>query len=366
MAQSKVQSQIPWSDDLSILQRALYSLFAPVLSTQHVSIVFSGEAMVQYWVPACTHKSVSPENYEKFEFDGDLRLSPQFIKYLKNRFGVRLTPSQGTYFLGSYMSKKYQAQLSRQLGLDRLVRYDITVEKATTDIEEDVFESVMGCLGSLVDEKIQDGLGDIYIYNFLTEIFNKIPLSLDEVTRDSVSLLKELYDKKRWGEVRYVYEKSDRPELGIEKVTVRDPNGGITGTGYGNRTEAEGKAAADALVKLESMGITRASADQEQLESKRRQNPMYEQQYKRAQQALEKLNAQSAASGKPQALEFKITSAGNTKSGNNTIYTYTLDLAYPKTDGSLQWRTTLQETGLDQSGTQINLMKLFADRMQIK
>ena len=370
MAQPDIQpraiSAIPWSDNIAVLQQAVYTVLTPVLSPKYVGVLLSEEAMKDYWILAFTHKSVAPfpNNLEGFEFDGDKCLARQFNKYLQSRFGIRLNPKQGTYFQNTYMSKKFQAELSQKLGLDKLVRYDPTVEKVTKSIAEDVFEAFAGALCALVDDKIQNGLGDIFVFNFLTVLFTDVPLSLDEVTRDSISNLKELFDKMKWGDVVYVIENSDRPNLGETKVTVRSAHGDVIGYGYGDQSEAKNAAAAMALENLAKQGITEETASQQLLERKRTTNPAFEEQYSRVQKAIEKLNAIATSQGKATINGFKLTSAGTTKSGSNTVYTYTLDVSYPASGGAVQWRTLAQESGYDQTKVQIALMQNFADRVK--
>jgi len=361
---AQAQAQIPWSDNLSVLQHAVYNILSSILLPQHAGALFTEKAMIEYWAPAFTHRSARPRPYnsEDFEFDGDLVLARQFNKYLTRRFGMRLSPAQGTYFQNTYMSKSFQAELSRRIGLDKLVRYDPTVPGVTTDIAEDVFEAFAGALAAAADEEITDGLGDIFVFNFLREIFQNIPLSLEEVTRDPTSSLKELYDKMKWGEVNYKIEPSDRPGF-HEKVTVRDPNGGILGIGYGDQTSAKSKAASEALETLRNKGITRETADQKKLETKRKTSPAFDAQYKRVQEAIKRLNQQAASRGTVQISDFKLSAAANTKSGSQTIYTYTVDLAYPSADGKLQWKSTVQANDVDQNMAQINALKSFADQV---
>lgn len=358
------QASIPWTDNLSVLQQAIYKILAPILTPQYAQLLFTLEAMQEYWSPAFTHRSALPRPYnnEDFEFDGDLVLARQFNKYLTKRFGTRLSPSQGTYFQNTYMSKSFQAELSRRLGLDKLVRYDPTVPGVTTDIAEDVFEAFAGALAAAADEKITDGLGDIFVFNFIREIFQSVTLNLDEVARDSTSSLKELYDKLGWGEVSYKVETSDRPEF-YEKVTIQDPNGTVLGIGYGDQTTARGKAASEALETLRLKNITRESADQKRLEIKRKASTLFDLEYKRVQKAVEKLNQQATKQGKVQIANFKLSQAPNTKSGNQIVYTYTVDLAYPSGDGKLHWKPAVHASDLNQNMAQVNALKSFADQV---
>ena len=365
MAKVSAQAQIPWSDNLVALQHAIHNVLSSILTPEHARLILSGECMTNYWIPAFTHRSVAPQpyNYERYEFDGDLRLAAQFNRYLRLRFGTMLSPAQGTYFQNFYMSKNYQAELSRKKKLNMLVRYDPSVEDANVDIEEDVFEAFAGALGSVVDDKIVEGMGNTYVLNFISSIFNEIPLSLDEVERDPPSNLKELFDKKKWGDVRYQVENSDRPDVGPKKIVIRDRQGGVLGIGYGKEAQAKNQAASEALQKLAEQGVTRESADQEQLETKRRQSSAFDEQYRRVEASIKKLNQMAASRGQAQATEFKMNSDGSTKNGSNTLYSFSLNLAYPMADGKVNWKSTISQTGTDQNATRIALMKAFGDQI---
>jgi dsRNA-specific ribonuclease len=366
MATVMAQQQVPHTDYIRQLQQFLYNIFIPIIQPSHAQVILSEKAMRDYWIPCFTHKSLSEINNEDFEHAGDEDLAAQFNKYLRRRFGRRMTPAQGTYFQNNYMSKEYQAEITERLGLAQFVRHDPTVEEVTKDIKEDIFEAVGGTLVEIFDEMVADGLGGIMLFNFLTLIFQNVPLSLEEVARDFKSQLKEIYDKKKWGTPAYNVERSDRPDLGVAKVVIRSQTGSILGIGYGPEKRAENQAAEEALRTLAAQGVTRESADQEQLARKRRQNPEFEKQFRRTQIALQRFNQQAAASGRQQAIEVKTTSAGNTKSGSTTSYTYSLDLAFRNPDGRISWKPVAHQSASDQNAAQIAVMKQFADNFQVE
>jgi len=341
------------------LQGRIYQILQSVIVPEHVNLLFDQEAMSKYWIPALTHKSISGNNYEDFEFIGDLHLGPQFIKYLQSRFETRLTPVQGTYFLTVYMSKKYQAKLSEKLGLDKLVNYDPST-KLVTSIKEDIFESFCGALTCLVDERILNGLGDIYLYNFLIHLFNPVELSLSEVSRDSKSKLKELYDKKGWGEVKYIIENSDRIDRSGQKITILSQTGHSLGVGYGRQTEAEQEAAQQALNELSQKGININTVQQEQIESKLRNDANYQAAHRQVTLAMNKLNDIAKQKGKVQFTTFKIVHSP--VPNNKDLVTYSLEFGYPDGD-QIKWKPLAQETGNKSTTRQIQLMNNFSSRV---
>jgi dsRNA-specific ribonuclease len=368
-AQQQVTSQSNWTENVSILQRAIYEILVQKLGMEldpsQINILFSQEAMANYWIPAFTHKTVdAANNYETLEFYGDKVLSNAYSQYLRRRFGKDLDQAIGTLLVNKHMSKMFQAQLARELGLPELMRYDPEEPKVTISVQEDAFESFAGALNNLAEDLIKLGLGYVYIFNMITALFNPIEIKLSEVKRDVKTELKEIYEKMGWGEPNYYTEPSDNPSLGPVKSEIRSKTGQTIGVGYGSKDAAQFDAARQALETLASQGITYESATEEKLKRKRIHNPEFEHQYQRMNDAIDKFNKQLSEKGRVQIKDFKLASIDQRRVGGGMRYTYSLKFAYPTPTG-LIWKDIIQRTGKDNDQTQIEVMKEFADRLRV-
>jgi len=358
-------SQPAWVGNLSVLQKAIYDIISKVIDKDHVPILLSAEAMVNYWAPAFTHKSVdATNNYEKLEFYGDKVLSYAFSSYIRQRFQNTLNQEQATLLLNQYMSKRYQPELARNLGLVELVRYNPEIPGVNVKVQEDIFESFFGAFSTITDDAIQPGLGYIYCFNLISDIFNEIEIN-PEAQKDPKSQLKEIFEGLKWGEPNYITIHSDDPSRGETKVEIRSITGEVIGVGYGSKKIAEFKAAENALNKLVSEGITAESVEKEKTRRARAQNPEFEKQYRRVEAAIVRLSQQAQAAGKTRVDRFKITRIDAQRVQGGYRYTFSIDVAYDSGQGRLTWRSAHQLTGSNPDQTKIDLMKTFADNYGI-
>lgn len=363
-----VTSEIEWSNNLSILQQEVAKILILVGADQAtLQKLLTEQAMKDYWIPAFTHSSVAPHpnNYESFEFKGDLYGYAVFADYLENRFCVSLTPAQGNYFVNTYMTKHYLPILSRKLGIDRLMRYNPLIGGLTQSIKEDVFESFMGALKKICDKYIVYGSGDVYLYNLIMYMFNDIPLSLDEVKLDDQTIIKELYDKMGWGRVDYNVDISDRPDKGSIKTSIINTTVNLTiGVGYGDTSSDSKNAAAKAALEyLKSQGITTESANQQRVNRLMR-NAEYNTQHVRVEKAIQRLNEMSQpGQGKASGFEIKTRTQKGPK--NEVTFISDLILFYPNRDGSNTLRPINVANSKDRVESQIETMKTFANKMGI-
>lgn len=366
---ARVLSQPAWVNDLELLRQKIYSIVARVVDPKHLNALFDETAVLNYWVKCFTHKSVDANNnYESLEFYGDKALNYAFATYIRRRFDDHLDQEKATLVLNKYMSKQNQAKLAVQLGLDQLVRFDPD-SGLNINVQEDVFESFFGCLNNLVDDRIGEGLGNIYCRNLITEIFNDIDIALEEVQKDSKTKLKELYEKMGWGEPQYVTVNSEDPRKGEMRVDIRSATGEIIGTGYGSQKSAAFKAAENALNKLAEQNINLEVAEQRKIERSRNRNTEFDKQWRRVEAAINNTNEQARRQGKAQIKEFKIHPLGSHRTqgqgGSTMRYTYAIQVAYNEPDGRLTWKNIHQLTGDDSEKTKILLMKGFADAYKI-
>ncbi|MBY0379605.1 MAG: hypothetical protein K2P99_04300, partial [Burkholderiales bacterium] len=96
----------------SILQRTIKD---PVVRARYID-----RTAMPIWAQAFTHETVSPLNYEDLEYRGDGVLKYAFLKYLMRRFPY-LHKGEYTELNVTYMSKIWQAQLSRNLGFTEYI-----------------------------------------------------------------------------------------------------------------------------------------------------------------------------------------------------------------------------------------------------
>jgi dsRNA-specific ribonuclease len=366
---TQVLSQPPWVNNIKLLQGKVFSIIGRIIDTTHIDALLDETALTTYWAPAFTHKSVDAKpdkNYEKLEFFGDKVMNYVFSMHIRERFGGEIDQAKGTLLMNQYMSKEFQAQLAEKLGLPEYVRFDPKYPNVNIHIKEDVIEAFFGCLSALSDDRIQKGFGTIYCFNLINDIFNDIPIVLEDIRKDPVTRLKELFEKLAWGTPQYTTKNSDNPKLGEVKVEIRyAQTGQVLGVGYGTKTKAEAEAATNSLKTLEDEGITVEYADQEKLERQRQRNPEFERQYRRVQAAIEKLNEVARNSGRVTISDFKITQVETHRVQGGQRYTFAIQVAWKGSDGKLVWKIITQQTGDDQDRTKIRVMKEFADKYNI-
>lgn len=363
----KMTSQPAWVQKPKLLADAIYAIFLKLKLIEDpavIQVLFSKEAMEKYWMKCFTHKSVSADyNNDAFEFYGDSVLGYNFAKYLRRRFKDGLNQANGTLLQNQYMSKKFQAQLARELGLVELLRFDPESEQSI-HIQEDTFEAFAGCIDNIVDDLVGEGAGALYVYNLIIALFDPIPIVLGEVKKDDKTLLKEIYEKMGWGEPNYVTKNSDQPRLGPFRTEIRNLAGTIIGFGYGSEKDAPFIAAAEALKYLEKQGITWESADQQKTERNRQRAPEFDRQYRRVEAAMAILANQARSQGKVPPTEFKIAKVEERKAEGGFRYTFAIQAGY-QIGPTTHWRSLLQQTGSNSDQTKINVMKEFADMYQI-
>ena len=151
---------------------------------------------METWILAFTHKSFNPntgENYEVLEYLGDQAMASSLAKYLIRRF-KGINQAQLSTFKSHYLDKVRLAQLSVELGLPKFVR----ARYSSISINEDLMESFIGGLVNIADEYIQEGLGSVYCFNFVVNVFGKVKVSPELFLGMPRTQVKEIFEKLNW------------------------------------------------------------------------------------------------------------------------------------------------------------------------
>jgi dsRNA-specific ribonuclease len=351
------------------LQDKIFSILGSVIDESHINALLDETALTKYWERVFTHKSVDADplkNYDTFEFYGDKVMNDTFSDVIRMRFGDKINQEKGTLLMNTYMSKRFQPVIADKLGLPEFVRYDPEYPEVTKKVKEDIVEAFFGCLKIICDDRIHMGMGYVYCFNLNNHIFKDIPIVLDDIQKDPITLLKERFEKLRWGEPQYTYKNSDDLSLGNTKVEIRDSRTGtLLGTGYGTKDVAEADAAQNALRKIEGEGCTLEYADKYRLEQKLKRDPEFEKQYRRVEAAIVKLNNAAQRSGKVVIEKFKIQAVESHRVAKGQRFTFAIQVAYKGPDDKLNWKILSQKTGDNQDATKVQLMKELADMYHI-
>jgi dsRNA-specific ribonuclease len=177
------------------------------LKDKYIQILTTEEAMEKYGFAFTADSRVNPENnYECYEQMGDAAASHFMVSYFFRRF-PQLECSAGNKVVCrlriNYGAKQSFSSIATELGFWKFItcpetgnipkkKYRNTHMK---DLLEDVFEAFLGCTEKLLDEAFRQGVGYAIIYDILSNIFDKIPISLEyEDLMDAKTRLKETFD----------------------------------------------------------------------------------------------------------------------------------------------------------------------------
>ena len=359
-----------WPTNLGILQSKIYEILAKIgVIEAHVNQLLDLEALTNYWSRVFTHKSINADprkNYETTEFFGDKAMNYTFSIFVYKLFGDAINQANGTLLINKYMSKEFQAEVAERLGLVEYVRFDPESPNVTESVKEDVIEAFFGCLDMLANDRLGVGMGTVYCFNLMKHIFNDIKIVLEDIQKDPVTLLKELFEKFGWGIPQYLMGNSDDPKIVGMKVEVRNGRTGTSlGVGYGSKAKAEANAARNALKKLADEGFTVEVADKNKLARQLQNNPEFDKQYKRVEAVIRQMNEAAQKANKTKITEFKIKSIESRQGDKGKRFTFSIEVAFQGNDGKLNWRTIQQATGDNQDTTKIQVMKELADKYGI-
>ncbi len=203
----------------------------------------------------------SIENYEIYETLGDAVFKNFIVFYAAKRFD--LYEAKDVKIISrikiNYGSDEEFQKTAKNLNF--LPFITASVHEYKTDKEkllEDVFEAFFGVICDILDNHFQIGVGYSICYDILKYINDKknIPVEFEKLT-DSVSLLKEFFDKnKEIGTLDYTYTPNFKNVYC--KAFLIKPTGEFEelGSGFGtNKKDSRQHAAKNALAYLASKGL---------------------------------------------------------------------------------------------------------------
>jgi dsRNA-specific ribonuclease len=149
-----------------------------------------------------THETFDEkENYEILEFIGDGIAKGVLSQYIPRRFPNLI--GEGIYSkTRRYLEQsKTLSVFARKRGFWEHVRANgIKLEKDRNKILEDVFEAFIGALVTLVDDRIKNGIGYNYAYNYITASLDEMQIDpYDEKTQDDA--VTRIHEPLKWGGV---------------------------------------------------------------------------------------------------------------------------------------------------------------------
>jgi len=255
------------------LLKFLKDILGPVAKEETITKIVNSQTL-SIWKKAFTHETIDlNDNYEQLETIGDRVLELTFLKYLLTKF-PELTPQEITELKSKYMSKVYQGTMSRKLGFGDWIRVGNDV--SSLSILEDVFESFFGALFEIGDRVLGNGAGYVMSLKILALIFSDVQFDLSKSQGHPRSQIKEIFEMLKLDpEIQDITttEKGTDVVISITKRAMDDlvkmekmkPNSPLViGVGFGPyKTNAVNLAYSNALEYLESIGITRAWAEQQ-------------------------------------------------------------------------------------------------------
>lgn len=180
------------------------------LPHKYVKILTDDESLKIYR-QSFTSAAVDPvNNYEYYEQMGDVTANKFLVYYFYKRFPV-LKCTAGVKVVArlkiNYGSKKVFSELARKEGFwDWIDASEEEFSKCPIDLLEDTFEAFVGATESILDERVEPGVGAVAAELFLKRIFDAVDVSLKyKSLYDSKTRLKELFDLfgDQLGKIKY-------------------------------------------------------------------------------------------------------------------------------------------------------------------
>jgi dsRNA-specific ribonuclease len=253
----------------------------------------TNEKSMQAYDQAFTAASANKDkNYEIYEQIGDLSANKFIVWYAYRRFpqlecplGVKVVARLRI----NYGARSSFAQIGEQLGFWPYISADEEERsRKKKDLLEDCVESFIGCTEQLLDKKYRPGVGYAIVYDILSNIFDKIEMSLAyNDLYDAKTRLKELFDsyKEDLGDWVYIDTREDllaesrvyQVPTGISKIPYKEQYGPgkkdynekprsewiLLGIGKAaKKADSQQKAASSALEKLNALGWTKKISDE--------------------------------------------------------------------------------------------------------
>lgn len=166
-------------------------------------------------------------NYEMYEQLGDVTANKFIVWYCYRRF-PQLKHPLGVKVVArlriNYGARQSFFKIGEMLGFwNYITASEETRGRKKKDLLEDCVESFCGVTEFLIDEIYnRPGMGNIVVYDILTSIFDRMPMSLKyEDLYDSKTRLKELFDfhKDVLGKLKYTNTRN--PESGLFTASAK-------------------------------------------------------------------------------------------------------------------------------------------------
>ncbi len=153
----------------------------------------SPEAMI-FWIIGFTHKTYNPnpgKNYEVLEFTGDRMEKAAYSAYMTINY-PDITDNQIAELETYYVSKKYQGNQAKALGLDKYVLSRIPID---LNIREDLLEAMFGALSKAGDLAFGLGFGYRLCYNFFDHLFKNVKMNFNLSKGRAITRVKQIHEK---------------------------------------------------------------------------------------------------------------------------------------------------------------------------
>lgn len=197
------------------------------LKSKYIDVLTADINMTKYGQAFTAASANETCNYEIFEQLGDLSANKFIVWYAYNRFpqlrcplGVKVVARLRI----NYGARKSFSRIADDLGFWSFISAsEEERSRKKKDLLEDCLESFVGCTESILDEAFRPGVGYGIVYDILSSVFDKIPMSLRyNDLYDSKTRLKELFDAyKDLGTWVYI---DTRDEMLAESTLYRVPD----------------------------------------------------------------------------------------------------------------------------------------------
>ena len=191
----KKEEDTMWKENLRNFLKN--NLLSNVLTDPKALDKMVNEEAMKIWSIAFTHESYNPnvgENYEELELYGDEIMAACYVKFLMYNY-PGFTRSEISNLRTHYISKPFQAPLSRKLGLGDFVR---TRFSKSTHVYEDVLESFFGALEMVGDKVFKFGTGMGLAYNMIVFLYENVEIERVYSLENPKTRVKELFEKMGW------------------------------------------------------------------------------------------------------------------------------------------------------------------------
>src|SRR5690554_5520279 len=165
------------------------------IGDEDIRAALLSEPALRQWQNVFTSDSYDPvNNYQLFEIIGDAVLEDAFLNYMVDLYPDSVNAANLTRSLNYYMSYRYQVELGRKMGLDKMI---LTNKTLTDKMIEDVFEAFFGALQRITDnimingEKTFENEGYGMVSQLLRRILGPIDLIVEA---DPIVQIKERFD----------------------------------------------------------------------------------------------------------------------------------------------------------------------------